>query len=140
MDHFFFRTSHSDSHELMKKFADSDFIKKVPKYAKIGVDHVYKTVSDLEISLNKKAHFDVKFVWNPCQFFFYTSTRCIWSILPIVTKMRWLKIFYFIKKLEKKTIIKTLTKKGLLYSKNKIFHKNNNFAFWKTSPCFKSNF
>ena len=67
---FFFRTSHIDSHELMKKFADSDFIKKVPKYAKVGVDHVYKTVSDLEISLNKKAHFDVKFVWNPCQFFF----------------------------------------------------------------------
>ena len=33
----------------MKKFADSDFIKKVPKYAKVGVDHVYKTVSDLKI-------------------------------------------------------------------------------------------
>ena len=72
----------------MKKFADSDFIKKVPKYAKIGVDHVYKTVSDLEILLNKKAHFDVKFVWNPCQFFFYTSPRYIWSILLIATKIR----------------------------------------------------
>ena len=33
----------------MKKFADSEFIKKVAKYAKIGIDHVYKTISDLEI-------------------------------------------------------------------------------------------
>ena len=41
----------------MKKFADSDFIKKVAKYAKIGVDHVYKTVSDLEILLNTFIYF-----------------------------------------------------------------------------------
>ena len=33
----------------MKKFADPDFIKKVAKYAKIGSEHVYKTVSDLAI-------------------------------------------------------------------------------------------
>ena len=46
---FFFRTSHIDSHELMKKFADLDFIKKVANYAKIGIDYIYKTVSDSEI-------------------------------------------------------------------------------------------
>ena len=72
----------------MKKFADSDFIKKVAKYAKIGIDHVYKTVSDSEILLNKKAHFDVKIVWKPCQIFFYTNPVCIWSILSIATKIR----------------------------------------------------
>ena len=33
----------------MKKFADLDFIKKVAKYAKVSIDHVYKTVSDSEI-------------------------------------------------------------------------------------------
>ena len=33
----------------MKKFADSYFIKKVAKFAKIGIDPVYKTVSDSEI-------------------------------------------------------------------------------------------
>jgi hypothetical protein len=43
------RTSNIDYHELTKKFADPDFKKKVAKYAKIGLDHVYKTVSDLVI-------------------------------------------------------------------------------------------
>ena len=33
----------------MKKFADLDFIKKVANYAKIGIDYIYKTVSDSEI-------------------------------------------------------------------------------------------
>ena len=86
----------------MKKFADSDFIKEAAKYVKIGIDHVY----DSEILLNKKAHFDVKFVWNPCQFFFYTSPHYIWSILPIATKIRRQKIFFFIKKLEKTPLSK----------------------------------
>ena len=33
----------------MKKFADPDFIKKVAKYAKISLYHVYKAFSDLAI-------------------------------------------------------------------------------------------
>ena len=88
LENFFFRTSNIDYHELTKKFADPDFKKKVAKYAKIGLDHVYKTVSDPEILLNKKAHLDVKIVWKPCQIFFYTSLVLIWSILSIATKIR----------------------------------------------------